>query len=621
MAFISRITIDEINSRMDAISVVNDYVRMEQKGGRWWGLCPFHNEKTPSFTVNPDLKSYYCFGCHKGGSVLNFVMEMDKLTFPEAVEQLAKKIGVEIQYENTNGTHSSEKNENSEKKEALFELYRRMAGTFHHLLLKNPESNQVKRYIVNRGLNDQMIEKFKLGYSPSDRQWMYKFLQQKGYSADFLDHCGLFSARHPGMPLFSGRLMFPINDRQGRVVAFGGRITSGSDQNSPKYINSPEMEIYKKGETLFAMDLALPEIRKTGFVHLAEGYMDVIALHQAGITNSVASLGTAFTDEQARLLKRWAEKVILVFDSDEAGITAAVKGILTCRKNGLACAVVVPANPADLSGDENLKDSKDPADILQIYGPLVLQKRMKSYINDFDFLIARAKSLYDTRDSRGKSLAVAFLFPYLQAMESEVSRDVCIDNASASIGTTKEAILNDLRHFNTGIRNKQEENRDRTEEKTAAPIRMNDELLLLMTVAVNDFSGQGSRFYPEFRKKLTIKEIEDPSAKELFIALEECFIHNEIGFDYFLSRISSPELKKFCLEKAASKEFFVNPGQIVADGIKNTEKKILERQLDGIVLKLKTLKMNPGTGEDAEKLLADKIYIDNKLLKLKEEYL
>ncbi|MDR0312469.1 MAG: DNA primase, partial [Treponema sp.] len=447
MALISRNTIDEVNNRINAIAVIGEYVRMEQRGGRWWGLCPFHNEKTPSFTVNPELKSYYCFGCSKGGSVLNFVMEMDKLSFPEAVEQLANKFGVEVIYDNdsSNGVQTN-KDEIIQRKEALFELYRRMAGTFHHFLMKNAESEAVKRYIIGRGLNEQMIDLFQLGYAPADRQWMHKFLMQKGYSSEFLAHSGLFSMRHPGMALFSGRLMFPIADRQGRVVAFGGRFLENNaqdqeDYKAPKYINSPELEIYKKGETLFAINLALAEIRKTKTVYLAEGYMDVIALHQAGIANAVAPLGTAFTDEQAKLLRRWAEKAILVFDSDEAGQRAAVKGILTCRNNGLSCGVVVPQSPetqnlpinndtppigtSGISGvfgpeatlpkdpadilkiyGPEASPPKDPADILKFYGPEALQKVMKYYINDFDYLLNRAKSLYDIRESGGKSQAI-----------------------------------------------------------------------------------------------------------------------------------------------------------------------------------------------------------------------
>jgi DNA primase len=642
MAFISRNTIDELNNRINAVAIVGEYVRLEQRGGRWWGLCPFHNEKTPSFTVNPELKSYYCFGCSKGGSVLNFVMEMDKLSFPEAVEQLANKLGVEIIYDSSNsgGTQTNANNEEIiQRKEALFELYRRMSGTFHHFLIKNDEGEMLKRYIIGRGLNEQMIDLFQLGYAPANRQWMHKFLLQKGYSQEFLAHSGLFSARHPDMALFSGRLMFPIADRQGRVVAFGGRFLESEsekqqDYKAPKYINSPELEIYKKGETLFAINLALAEIRKTKIVYLAEGYMDVIALHQAGITNAVAPLGTAFTDEQAKLLRRWAEKAILVFDSDEAGQRAAVKGILTCRKNGLSCAIVVPQSPetpnvpinndmpptdmADIlriNGQET-PPPKDPADILKIFGPEALQKNMKCFINDFDYLLNRAKSLYDIRESGGKSLAIASLFPYLQTLESEVSRDACIETAAIAIGTSSTAILNDLRQSGSGterFKNQKEENLHLSSNTENRPVSMNDELFLLMTVAVNDMSGKSTPFFPGFRNKLNIRNIEDPNAKELYIALEECFVNDEIGLDYFLARISSQALKKFCLEKGVSKEFTLNSQQVLADGIKKAERKKLERQLDEIVINLKTIKANNGNSKEAEALLAEKMHIDKEL--------
>ena len=637
MAFISRITIDELNNRMDALTIVGDYVRLQNRGGRWWGLCPFHNEKTPSFTVNPDLKSYYCFGCSKGGSILSFVMEMEKLSFPEAVEYLAKAMGIDIVYEHS-GTmssssfsfsidQSSQNQEDAKRKEALYELYRRMTTTFHHFFLKNDEAEPVKNYIRSRGISDEMIEHFHLGYAPLDKKWMHAFLVEKGYSKEFLARSGLFSSRHPGLPLFNGRLIFPISDRQGRVVAFGGRFLEGlesfpadnpSDYKAPKYINSPELETYKKGETLFAINLALPEIRRTKTVYLAEGYVDVIALHQAGVTNAVAPLGTAFTDEQAKLLRRWAEKAVFVFDSDEAGQQATVKGILCCRKNGLASAVVVPQ---EISIQKEISNPKDPADILQHFGPEALQKRMKCFINDCDYLISRAKSLFDIRDSGGKSQAASFLFPYLGTLESEVSRDACIEAAAAAIGTSKSAVQTDWQHFNANAssretRSLKEEKHSHSSGQEKAPIRMNDELFLLMTVAVNDMQSGAEPLYPEFRKTLAIREIDDPLAKELFIALEECFTHDECNLDYFLSRISSAELKKFYLEKGVSKEFTANPQQILVDGQKKALRKRMERRRDEIVLKLKTLKMNDTMGYEADELLADKIRIDEELRKL-----
>ncbi|AEF82243.1 DNA primase [Leadbettera azotonutricia] len=618
MPLISKTTIDEVNSRMDAVAVVQDYVRLDKRGGRWWGLCPFHSEKTGSFTVNPEMKAYHCFGCGKGGSVLNFVMEMDKLSFPETVELLAKKLGIEIVYDNSGSGPAPDDGKN-QRKEELFELYRRMAATFQHFLEKKAEGGPAKQYIIGRGLNNEMIERFHLGYAPGDRQWLYSFLLKKGYSRDFLNVSGLFSSRYPGMPLFAGRIMFPISDRQGRIVAFGGRVLEGAQgpvradgRAPPKYINSPEIEIYKKGETIFAIDLALPEIRHTKEVYLVEGYMDAIAMHQAGIANTVAPLGTAFTDDQAKLLRRWAEKAILVFDSDGAGQAAVVKGILTCRRNGLSCAVAVPTGEGEAA-------LKDPADILKNYGPEALQKSVKCYINDFEYLIARAKSLYDTSGSEGKAKAVSFIFPFIQTLDSEVAKDAFIDAAADAFGASRQAVKNDLRRIAAGIRQGEGKPQPHKEDKPGQ-VRMNDELFLLMVVAVNDMKEGNQKLYPEFRKALKINEIDDAAAKELFIALEESYINDEAGVDQFLDRIKLKEVRDFFLERGSSEEFTINPERLLADGIKKTIRKKLERQLDEIVIKLRSLKKNASPGdEEADDLLAEKMRIDEKLRQLKED--
>jgi DNA primase len=658
MPLISKSTIQAVIDRMDAVAVVSDYVQLEKRSGRWWGLCPFHQEKTGSFTVNPDLKAYHCFGCHKGGSVFSFVMEMDKLNFPEVVELLAKRFGVEIVYEAGSGPGDSGNEERNKRKEELFELYRRVAGTFHYFLTENPEGEAAKQYIISRGLTKEMIDRFRLGYSPADRHWLFGFLSQKGYSGEFLAASGLFSSRYPGIPLFSGRLMFPIAGRQGRVVAFGGRILEEALRDdgrpAPKYINSPETEIYKKGETLFAIDLALPEIRKTGTVHIVEGYMDVIALHQAGITNAVAPLGTAFTDDQARLLRRWADKLILAFDSDKAGQEAARKGILTGRKNGFSCFVVAPGggegegasspeaappkDPADILKNFGIEAAppKDPADILKFFGPEALQKRVKCFITDLEYLINRAKSLYNIRDSEGKARAAAFIFPYLETLDSEVSRDACIEAAADAFAVNRSSVADDYRRFSqgqaggnrgraAGINTYKEEFPVQSQGAHSPQIRMNDELSLLTAVVVHDMSAGTGRIYPRFRSVLAIKEIEDPAAKELFIALEECFINDETGMDALLSRISSPELKKYIIERGMSEEFSANPDRLVADGIKKVTRRRLERRLDEIVIKLRGLKNDAGTSPsgnsasregELEELLVEKMHIDAELRRL-----
>ncbi|MDR1957029.1 MAG: DNA primase [Treponema sp.] len=604
MSYIAQSTIQEVNDRIDAIAVVGEYVRLEKRGGRYLGLCPFHQEKTPSFTVNPDLKLYHCFGCGQGGTVLHLVMEMEKLSFPEAIELLAKRWGIPIVYEHTGSGQDPgafSRIQELEEKEKKIELYTRVAGSFHYLLMERPEGSAAKGYALSRGLLPETLDRFRLGYAPADRRWLFWFLSHKGYSAPFLAASKLFSSRYPQYSFFSDRLMFPIADRLGKTIAFGGRLLSG---DGPKYLNSPESEIYKKGHTLFALDQALGEIRKTREVYLAEGYLDVIALHQAGIATAVAPLGTAFTDEQAQLLRRWAERVYIFFDSDAAGQQATLKAILTCRRNGLVAAVVI--SPLD-------GNVKDPADILKEAGPERLQKTAKNGILDLEYLIIRSKSLFDLSGSEGKAKACAFMFPYLETLDSEVSRMASIEQVADALGVDRMAVLHDYTsHIDSRERPVSRRGREEEYPQPAMPIRMNDELYLLIVVAVT------YRLYPKLRASLLIKEIEDPLAKELFIALEECFLYDESGMDALLFRISRADLRNFVTKHAASREFASNPEQLLSDGIKRIKQRCLEKRLCEIILELRIVESGT-TGMQPEELLAEKMHIDAELRRMKED--
>jgi DNA primase len=605
---IARSTIQELNDKLDALAVVEDYVRLEKKGGRYWGLCPFHNEKTPSFTVDPDRKMYHCFGCGQGGGIVSFVMEMDKLSFPEAVEILARRTGVEIVYENTGpDLYPGKDPEEGKRKEEMAELYRRVTLSFHHFLTEKPEGAAALNYILGRGISREMIDRFRLGYAPANRNWLYAFLQKKGYSGEFLAASGLFSDRYPGMSFFSDRLIFPIADRQGKTVAFGGRLLAGE---GPKYLNSRESELYKKGQTLFAIDLALPEIRKTRSVYLAEGYMDVIALHQAGLGNAVAPLGTAFTGEQAKLLRRWAEKALLVFDSDEAGQNAAVKAILTCRQNKLPCAVVIPGAAENRGPEPGTPPVlKDPADILKDFGPETLKKNMEWYINDFEYFVNRGKTLFNVSAPEGKARAVAFLFPYLETLDSEVSRNDCFGRISDIFGVDLAAVLNDYNRRRNGEKSPRKE-----VPQTEKPVRMNEEIFLLTLVSVNFY------LYPQLRGALEIREIEDPFAKELFIVLEECFVRDETGMEDILSRISSERLRKFVAEKGASKEFSGDPAQLLTGGVKALKKRRFQRRLSAVVSELRNAENGNSPPElretRLEELLSEKMHLDAQIREL-----
>jgi len=627
MALISKVTIQEVNDRLDAVAVVGEYVRLENKGGRWWGRCPFHaggQERTPSFTVNPDLKLYKCFGCQKGGSVISLVMEMENILYPEAIKNLARKMGIEIIY---NESFQGEHEQDHSSKEELYELYRRTTVTFQHFLLEKPEGRKALDYLSERGISREMTEQFKLGFSPSNRDFLHNFLRQKGYSEEFLSKSGLFSSNYKTIPLFSGRLMFPIHDMQGRIAAFGGRALPGVIQNDgkepPKYINSPETEIYKKRQILFALDLAKPVIRQTKTVYIVEGYMDVIAMHQAGIANTVAPLGTAFTDEQAIWLNRFGlDKIIFIFDNDEAGHKAAYNSINTGRKHGISCFTAdIEEGLKNETAEKEIKKIKDSAEILQKFGPQILKKILKFIINDFEYLISRSKIQYDAANG-DVNTATRFMFPYLDALSSEVDRSDSITRIADIYKIERSAVQKDYSHLKSretdagGFSRKRDENQQENsaaeKQQSKLKIDRNEELGLLAVVALN------MELYTEFRAEVEIKEIEDLAAKEIFIALEECFIHDENGIDSLLSRIKDEDLGGFIADRGTSGEYRGNNARrLMEDGITKIKIKKYKKRLTEINAQMREIERTKEGSSIIDELLEEKKLIDAQIRKLK----
>ncbi len=352
--------IAQVADQLSILDVVGEYVQLVKRGGRYWGLCPFHQEKTPSFSVNPEKGLYYCFGCHKGGSLYNFVMEMEKLSFVEAVQSLAEKAGVEFKVEGS----ESEGREVKER-EAYLELYRRVAGSLHHILLQHNRAAAARNYLFSRGVDQNTLKDFQIGYAPADPEWLLGFLKEKNYSVGFLAKSGLFSQRRGTdlFPLFRDRVLFPILNHRGEVVAFGGRsLTEGG---GPKYLNTPETAYFHKREHLFGRQGVFRKVREQDSFVLVEGYTDVLALNQAGVENCLAPLGTALTPEQLKLLKRFAGSGLLFFDGDEAGFKATHKAAELCERMGLSVEVVVP------------EEGSDPAEIIEKQGPGALKKMLK----------------------------------------------------------------------------------------------------------------------------------------------------------------------------------------------------------------------------------------------------
>jgi DNA primase len=597
MARISPDTIDAVNQRTDIVAVVGEYTRLERRGDDWWGCCPFHNEKTPSFHVIPDRKMYYCFGCGKGGSAISFVMEMEKLGFAEAVESLAKKAGVEVIWEGASGAPDLPKDTT---RDDLIALYERVSGSFHWLLTQSPLGERARRYLEGRKVDPAVIERFKLGYAPADRRWLHGFLIGKGYSADFLAKSGLFSKKFPESAFFSDRIIFPICNRKGQVVAFGGRLLEGE---GPKYLNSGDLPQYKKGETLFAFDLALSEIRSTKSAILCEGYMDVIAWHQAGVARAVAPLGTAFTPDQAKLVRSFAETVYLSFDSDSAGQTATYKAILLCRQFGFAVRVI------------EIKNGKDPADILQNEGPDALKKIIDYSIIDLDYLIMAAGTRFDVGSPEGKIRAASFVFPYIEVLESDIQRESTINKVAAAFGISEKALLSD--YHNRKQARPMPQATDHAGQATARPaaIKRTAELRAMLAVAAN------ASYFPLVRSRLSSDDFEDPAARDLFIVLEECFRSDSTSYDSLLSRCPDDGMRALITETVVSGEFSENAEKVIEDSIVTIRRNVLEKRRSRLVARIGLVR---GSGADETRAVADmmaeKKSIDEELAKLKDTH-
>ena len=596
MPKIAHSTIDEVNDRTDIIALIGEYTRLERRGGDYWGCCPFHNEKTPSFHVLPDKKMYHCFGCGAGGTVIKFYMEMEKASFTEAVTALAKKNGIPIEYEGNEVEYKPEEN----KKELYKELYSRVAGTFRYFLTSTDQGAFAKNYLESRGVSEEIAEKFKLGYAPQDRFWLRNFLKSKNYSDEFLNESGLFSKKNPAVSFFSDRLIFPIFDRAGKTVAFGGRILHG---DGPKYLNSGDLIQYKKGETLFAFNFAKQEIRQTKSVILCEGYMDVIAYHQAGITQAVAPLGTALTQDQLKILKPFADTVLLSFDNDGAGQKATWKAVLMARKEGFTVKII------QLSG------GKDPSEILQQFGKDSLTNAVNGAILDSDFLLISLAKKYNINSPEGKAKASLEFFDYVDVLQSDIQKESSLEQLSQTYQLNPEAVKSDFE--NRSIRGKRAETKaPESEVVRKVEIKPTAEVRAVLAVISN------TDYFPLMRNSLTADDFEDVIARDMFITLEECFREDSFSYDNILEKCSSDELKKLIAKAVTTGEFTLNSQQAVEDSIKMVRYNSLLRKREHLTNSIRQLSSfqngNLETEQKLNALVTEKINIDTELQKMRE---
>ena len=403
--------VEEVRERNDIVDVISGYVKLQRKGSSYFGLCPFHNEKSPSFSVSPGKQMYYCFGCGAGGNVFTFLMEYENYTFPEAMKILAERAGVAL----PEREYSQEERKQQDLRTQILEL-NKMAAKYFYYQLRSENGKQAMDYLKGRQLTDETIKSFGLGFANKYSNDLYRYMKQKGVSDELLKESGLMNVdEKQGMyDKFWNRVIFPIMDANSRVIGFGGRVMG---DGKPKYLNSPETKVFDKSRNLYGLNVARTSRKKNLLV--CEGYMDVISLHQAGFKNAVASLGTALTTQHAGLLKRYTDEVILTYDSDEAGTRAALRAIPIVKAAGLSARVL------------HMDPYKDPDEFIKALGADAFQKRIDEAENSFLFEISVIEREYDMKDPEGKTAFYHAVAERLMEFEVELERENYIEAVAA----------------------------------------------------------------------------------------------------------------------------------------------------------------------------------------------
>ena len=490
--FYSEDLIEEVRSRNDIVDVINSYVSLKKKGNTYTACCPFHNEKTPSFHVSRDKQLYHCFGCGAAGTVYTFLQQYENYTFPEAVEFLADRAGVVLPKREMTERERMEADYNS----ALREINKMAAGYFYYAL-RMKDGEPARNYLTERGLSEDTIRNFGLGYSRMYRDDLYKYLKQKGYSDELLKDSGLvrFDEKHGAGDVFWNRVMFPIMDLNGKVIGFGGRVMG---DGLPKYVNSQETKIYEKRRHLYGFHLARRSKRE-GYI-LCEGYMDVISMHQAGFDNATASLGTAFTIQQAMLLKRYTDKVYLAYDSDGAGVNAAQKAIPILREVGISARVI------------NMQPYKDPDEFMKNLGAEEFEKRIVQAESSLMFQVRIAAGNYNQQDPEGRTQFQQEVVKLVSVLKDPLERDNYIEAIANQYFIDKKKLTDSVNRYGKYQMERkqyqeavQEETpqdtrkRERLEERKQQPQR------LLLTWLVN----YPAQLFPQLREKITPEDFVD----------------------------------------------------------------------------------------------------------------
>ena len=494
--------IEEVRTKNDIVSVISGYVRMQKKGSSYFGLCPFHNEKSPSFSVSPSKQMYYCFGCGAGGNVITFVMEYENATFQEAIKMLADRAGVNL----PEMEYTEEARRKESRRARLLEVQKE-AAKYYYYMLRSPRGKTGYQYLTGRQLSEETMKRFGLGYADGAGSDLTAYLRSKGYSDELINESGLtaFDEKRGMHDKFWNRVMFPIQDSNHRVIGFGGRVMGDA---KPKYLNSPETMIFDKSRNLYGLNFA--RTSRKGNIILCEGYMDVIAMHQAGFTQAVASLGTAFTVGQAGLLKRYTEEVVLAYDSDGAGVNAALRAIGILRETGMRGKVI------------NMQPYKDPDEFVKNMGADAFQERIDQAQNSFFFELQVLERDYRMDDPESKTAFHREIAKKLCGFEEEVERENYIESVAQKYNIGFENLRRLVSSYasQTGLVQPVSRPKSTIAKKSTPEENVKKSQRLLLTWVTEE-----PEVYPKIKPYITAQDFTEPLyrqvADKLFAGLEQ----------------------------------------------------------------------------------------------------
>lgn len=496
--------IEEVRAGTDIIDLVSSYVKLTKRGANHLGLCPFHNEKTPSFTVNQSKQIFHCFGCGAGGNVFTFLMKYENMGFIEALKFLSDRAGIPLPEWN-----DEKAKRYADQRTKLFEINRE-AARFYHGELIGEKGGQALAYLRERGLSDYTIKTFGLGFSPKGMAILYQLLKDKGFDDESLKSSGLFIYKEEKGPSdrFWNRVMFPIIDFNGKVIGFGGRVMG---DGKPKYLNSPETNVFQKGRNLFSLNFA--KVSKEAYFILCEGYLDVIALYQAGFTSAVASLGTALTPDQARLISKYTKTLFLMYDSDDAGVKAIMKAIPILKDAGIVAKIV------------NLSPFKDPDELLKKAGKEELKRRMESAISSFEFELKLGEKEKDISIPEERLALIRKMAERLVDMENKLEREnylsMLAERYQLSTDVLRESVnqIGLQKEIQDGFRDSEERIRSKKEMKAAEGL-LKSEKILISSVA------ERPKMYQKIKMFIEYQDFSEPLTREI---VEKLFGQIECG--------------------------------------------------------------------------------------------